>query len=101
MNRSAFIAPPPVLDPAILREPERSILGAWVGLNVLVTYDPTRLVGGIYIPLSRSWLVIGPMPLGDYLSTLGGMGVVIAPSDDFDKWILAASTTTHPGRGVN
>jgi hypothetical protein len=57
----------------------------------LVAYDPLHQVAGVYHPAVGMWSIWTPLPLGEFLETLGARGYVLPQGDDLQTWLDAVA----------
>ena len=90
-ERHMSVPTPPVLDLDRLRDANFTIRAQGAKGPVLVHYDPARFTGGICYLVGEVWAIYGPLPFGEFVSSLGARDIHVPDSDDLARWVCACS----------
>jgi hypothetical protein len=74
-----------------MAEDPRRVLASDDG-EVLVTFDPITMTGGVYHVAAKLWSMWGPMALDEFLGSLRDRGIEFEDEDARQAWLQALDT---------
>lgn len=87
----AEIAIPQTIRREWMAEDPKRILASADG-EVLVTFDPITMTGGMYHREAKLWSMWGPMGLDEFLASLKQRGIEFEDQGAKDAWLTALDT---------
>lgn len=85
------VAVPQAVRREWLAEDPRRILASADG-EVLVTFDPITMTGGLYHREAKLWSMWGPMALDEFLGSLRDRGIEFEDEGARQAWLKALDT---------
>lgn len=91
MKQTISISQPATLRPEILSDGRYVIRSSSPRGTCLIAYDPRTLTAGVFHYDAEMWSLWTPLPLAEFLNSLGGRGYALPEGEDLQVWLDAVA----------